>query len=253
MTAILAGAEPFFFEGDDRAVLFLHGFTGSTQSLRYVGEQLNKEFGLTVSGPLLKGHGTSPDDMETTTYLDWLASAEDALHDLVRRKKRVFVAGLSMGGTLSLNLAARFPKIVAGVIPINGTVGLLDGVLADVLLSRDAPARIPGIGSDVKDASAVELAYPEVPVASARQGYVLFSATGDIIHKISCPILVIQSREDHVVPPRNANAIVAGVGSSDIRLLWLENSYHVATIDYDKDIIVRRTGAFVHELSRVIN
>jgi carboxylesterase len=91
----LPGAETFVFEGDDRAVLSLHGFTGSTVSLRFVGETLNKAFGFTVSGPRLAGHGTSPNEMEKTGYLDWLASSESAMHELIGRKKQVYVAGLS--------------------------------------------------------------------------------------------------------------------------------------------------------------
>ena len=250
MTNIMPGAEPFYFEGDDRAVLLIHGFTGSTQSMRFVGEHLNSNFGFTVSGPRLAGHGTSPDDMEKTGYLDWLASAEDALHDLVRKKKRVFVAGLSMGGALTLNLAARYPEIVRGIVPINAAAGILDGGMAELIMNRAAPARVPGIGSDIKMQGPVELAYAEVPVHCIKQVYILLAATGDLLHRITCPTLVIQSREDHVVPPANGRRIAERVQSADLRMLWLENSYHVATLDLDKELIATRAGEFITEISR---
>jgi carboxylesterase len=250
MTNIMPGAEPFYFEGDDRAVLLVHGFTGSTQSMRFVGEQLNSNFGFTVSGPRLAGHGTSPDDMEKTGYLDWLASAEDALHDLVRKKKRVFVAGLSMGGALTLNLAARYPEIVRGIVPINAAAGILDGGMAELIMNRAAPARVPGIGSDIKMQGPSELAYAEVPVHCIKQVYILLAATGDLLHRITCPTLVIQSREDHVVPPANGRRIAERVQSADLRMLWLENSYHVATLDADKELIATRAGEFITEISR---
>lgn len=249
MTDIMPGAEPFFFEGDDRAVLLVHGFTGSTQSLRFLGEQLNRKFGFTVSGPRLAGHGTSPDDMEKTGYLDWLASAEDAMHDLVRQRKSVFVAGLSMGGALTLNLAARYPEIVKGIVPINAAAGILGDALADLVMNRSAPARIPGIGSDIKMQGPVELAYAEVPVRCIKEVYVLLAATGDLLPRITCPVLVIQSREDHVVPPANGRRIAERVQSADLRMLWLENSYHVATLDADKELIADRTGQFVEEVA----
>jgi carboxylesterase len=250
MTNILPGAEPFFFEGDDRAVLLLHGFTGSTQSLRFIGEELNRTFGFTVSGPRLAGHGTSPDDMEQTGYLDWLGSAEDAMHELARQRKRVYVAGLSMGGALTLNLAARFPEIVKGIVPINAAAGILDGGMAELVMSRSAPARVPGIGSDIKMQGPVELAYAEVPVHCIRQVYILLAATGDLMHKITCPTLVIQSREDHVVPPANGRRIAERVQSADLRMLWLENSYHVATLDADKELIAASAGEFIADISR---
>ena len=251
MTEVMAGAEPFFLPGDDRAVLVLHGFTGSTQSIRYFGEELHQRFGFTVSAPRLAGHGTSPDDMETTGCLDWLASAEEALHQLASQRTRVFVTGLSMGGTITLNLAARFPDIVSGIIPINSPVGIFNGALAELLMSRAAPKRIPGIGSDVKAEGVTELAYKEVPVSCLREANILIAGTGNLLQKIVCPTLAIQSRADHVVSPANGRRIAENVGSNDLRMLWLENSFHVATLDNDKEQIVERSGNFISEIAGV--
>jgi len=244
MVSVLTDAEPFSFKGNDIGVLVMHGFTGTTQSMRYLGTELHKQFGFTVEGPRLPGHGTSPDNMETTTYLDWLGHVEDVLQDLAARTRQVFVTGLSMGGTLTLNLAARFPHLISGIAPIAGAVGPLSEAFATVLTDRAAPKRIPGIGSDIKAAGVKELAYGEVPVACMRDITVLISATRDLLHKVTCPALIIHGREDHVVPPANAMTIVSHIGSDDIRLLWLRESYHVATLDNDKDLIVRRVGEF---------
>lgn len=250
MPAIMKGAEPFRFEAAGRpAVLVLHGFTGSTQSMRYLGEQLHRRFGYFVHGPRLAGHGTSPDDMATTGYLDWLGTAEAALKEMAASHGKVFVTGLSMGGTLCLSLAARFPDLVAGIVPINGCGGRLGAEMAELLLSGDAPERIPGIGSDIKAEGVVELAYPEVPVRCLREANGLMGATGNLLHRIVCPTLVIQSRVDHVLPPSNGPLILQGVSSRDARILWLEDSYHVATLDNDKDLIVERTGKFVAEIA----
>lgn len=252
MVDILKGAEPFRFEGDSTkpAVLVLHGFTGSTQSVRYLGEELHRRFGFSVSGPRLKGHGTSPDDMATTGFLDWLGSAEEALRELSGGRRKVFVTGLSMGGTLCLNLAARLPDLVAGIVPVNGCAGVLNDDFSELVLNGDAPERIPGIGSDIKAPGVVELAYPEVPVSCVRQAHTLMGATGNLLHKIACPTLVIQSRDDHVVPPSNASLIVSRVSARDVRLFWLEDSYHVATLDNDKSLIVERAGRFISEIAR---
>ncbi len=250
MAEVLQGAEPFAFEGNDIGVLVLHGFTGSTQSVRDLGEGLHQKFGFSVAAPRLPGHGTSPDDMERTGYLDWLGEAENALRRLCARKKRVFVTGLSMGGTLTLNLGARFPDLVTAIAPIAAPAAFRSEAMAQVLLMNPAPQRIPGIGSDIKAPGVKELAYAETPVGCLREVSVLVSATGDLLHKIVCPTLVIHAREDHVVPPANAMAIVQAVRCDDIRLLWLNHSYHVATLDNDKALIIERVGAFFTEIAR---
>jgi carboxylesterase len=111
MTEVMAGAEAFRVDSDEGArVLVLHGFTGTTQSMRYLGEQLHRRFGFAIRGPRLKGHGTSPEDMATTGYLDWVASAEEALHELSGGGARVFVTGLSMGRDLN-SRPSRHPGI----------------------------------------------------------------------------------------------------------------------------------------------
>ena len=248
MSNYMEGAEPFEFEGDGCSVLVLHGFTGSTQSMHFLGKSLNEEYGFHVLGPCLAGHGTSPDDMAKTGYRDWIASADAAMHTLVKRGKPVFVTGLSMGGMLTLALAVRYPDIVAGIVPINGIAGENDGGLAELVLDPAAPDRIPGIGSDIKAPDVTELAYAEVPVSCLREVYLAQAAIGDTLHKITCPVQIIQSREDHVVHPSNAHRIMRKVSSSDVRLLWLDNSYHVATLDNDKMLIVERAGKFIFEV-----
>ena len=249
MSRVMEGAEPFFFEGNNIPVLVLHGFTGTTQSVRYLGQELNRRFGFTVRGPRLAGHGTSPDDMATTGYLDWVSSCEESLHELAANGRAVFITGLSMGGTLALNLAARFSTIVAGIIPINSAVGILEPPLAELLMSKSPPARVPGIGSDIKAPGVSELAYSELPVVCAREVFILTTATAALLPRVTCPVFAIHSREDHVVPSQNGRRILDSVGSNDVRLLWLSDSYHVATLDNDKELIVQRTGWFVEEIS----
>lgn len=250
MVAVLQGAEPFSYEGNDVGVLVLHGFTGSTQSVRDLGAALNQRYGFSVVGPRLPGHGTSPDDMETTGYLDWVSGAEQALQELAARKRCVFVTGLSMGGSLTLNLAARFPGLVRAIAPIAAPAGLMNEGIAQVLSMNPAPQRIPGIGSDIKAPGVAELAYPEVPVKCLRDVSLLVALTRDLLHNVKCPSLIIQAREDHVVPAVNAMQIVQMVRSDDIRLLWLNESYHVATLDNDKELIISRVGEFFREMAR---
>lgn len=249
MTKIMPGAEPFRFEGKTASVLALHGFTGTPQSMRYVGEAINKRFGFTVMCPLLAGHGTSPDEMEKTGYLDWLNSAETALKQLAAEGRPVFVIGLSMGGSLTLNLAARFPEIVKAAIPVNAPAIALGPDMAALLCNQDSSMRVPGVGSDIKAPGVVEVAYAEFPASCLADGHLLFGVTSNLLSRITCPITVIQSRDDHVVPARNALDIVNGLTSSNhVRLIWLNESYHVATLDNDKDLIVTHAGDLINHV-----
>ncbi|MBN1848995.1 MAG: alpha/beta fold hydrolase [Deltaproteobacteria bacterium] len=244
---IMKGAEPFFFQGSDIGVLISHGFTGNPQSMRYYGEKLHQA-GYTVIGPLLKGHGTTTADMAGTTAKDWIQSLIEALEKLRKTCSHIFVTGLSMGGTLSLYMAAMYPDIIEGVIPINAAVQLETPALAALAFDSEAPATVPGIGSDIKDPDSKELAYEEVPVASIKEGYVLSSVTRDLLPIIKCPAFVITSRVDHVVSTSNGRIIPKLLMVDRIESLWLNNSYHVATLDHDKDLICDRVCAFINSI-----
>lgn len=247
MTTSLPGAEPFFFEGSRTGCLVSHGFTGTTQSMRFLGEYLAREGGLTVIGPRLKGHGTAPEDMAQSTAAEWIHDLEAAMETLRERCDRIFVTGLSMGGTLTLYMAAMHPDVFHGAAPINGAVFLNSPDMAGLAFMANAPAVIPGVGSDIKQPGVTELAYPVVPVPAIRQLYALMGVTRELLPRVTCPTLVFQSRDDHVVNPDNAPYIVEHVGTADKRLVWLDNSYHVATLDNDKELIASETLRFIQE------
>jgi carboxylesterase len=246
--AILAGAEPFLYEGGDTGVLVIHGFTGSTQSMRPLGQALHKA-GFTVSGPRLAGHGISPEAMSRTGARDWVASVEAAYGELRARTHRVFITGLSMGGTLTLYMAGLHAAEIAGIVPINAVVRLDSPDMAAIALSPGMPPTVPGIGSDIKKPGVRELAYAEVPVPCFAEIHALVGVTHALLARITCPALIVTSREDHVVPPENGDFIAARLGSQRIERLWLDNSYHVATIDNDAELIAERTIGFFNSIA----
>ena len=102
------------------------------------------------------------------------------------------------------------------------------------------------MGSDIKKPEAKESCYDQVPVAAAHELTRLLKVTREGLPRISVPALVIASREDHVVPePVNAEYIMANLGSKNKELLWLENSYHVATLDNDAALIFEQAAEFI--------
>jgi carboxylesterase len=239
-------AQPFDFDGGPVGCLLSHGFTGSPQGLRWLGETLAREGGIRVSGPLLSGHGTHPSDLARTGAADWVRDLEAAADALRRRCTRIFAAGLSMGGTLVLQLAGRRPELLAGVVSINGALSAGPD-LAALALAPDAPEAVPGVGSDIKDPASRELAYPEIPVLALRQLLALLDSARELLPRVACPALVLQSLEDHVVAPENARRIFAGLATRDKRLVWLRDSYHVATLDFDRERIAEEILRFVRE------
>ncbi len=228
-TAILPGCEPFDAAGGPVGVLVLHGFTGNPTSMRPLAESLAGD-GFTVSLPRLPGHGTSVEDMMTTTWADWTGAALTAYDELARRTTHVAVVGLSMGGGLAAYVAEHRADVAACVF-INPLVKppspeMLDGL---VQLLEAGLTTIDGIGSDVKREGVAELSYPLTPLACAKS---LFDGTAELyeaLDRITAPSLLLSSREDHVVTPDNGDDLAARVGGP-IERVWLENSYHVATI-----------------------
>jgi carboxylesterase len=241
---ILPGAEPYSAVGDQRGALVLHGFTGNPQSMRGLASALAAA-GLTVELPLLPGHGTDVADLVPTGWDDWSAAAEAAYGELAARCSSVVVVGLSMGGTLSLWLAERHPEIAALVLvnplvvpPDADTVAFIDSLIE----AGDELA--PGVGSDIALEGARESAYSELPLRSARSLFDAAAAVERGLGSVVCPVLLFSSRVDHVVDPVSGDRLAAGV-AGPVERVRLERSYHVATLDYDKDEIETRTVAFV--------
>ncbi len=236
-------ARPQFFQENDIGVLVIHGFTGSPQSMREVAYKLNQH-GYTVSLPLLAGHGRTPEIMETTTYKDWVKSVNDAYNELRPKVKKLFVLGLSMGGTQTLHCAANNP--VDGAITVNAFISLNPS--APLPTYEGYPRFFEGIGSDIKKPGVTEWAYNKTPLACYKSLNQFGVVTSNELPNITCPILIFRSLEDHVVRPASAEYIYNNVSSMSKNIIDLANSYHVATLDYDQDLIVEQSHLFIQQV-----
>jgi carboxylesterase len=247
---VLAGAEPFAADGGRIGVLVIHGFTGTTQSIRGWAQAL-ADAGLTVYAPRLPGHGTRWQDMTRTRWADWYGEVERAFATLQARCDQVFVCGLSMGGTLALRLAELQPDAVAGVVVVNASLGT-DRPDAKILpLAQLFIPAFPGIVDDVKSGTQTELGYDKLPLKPAHSLAKAWRVVRNDLHRITAPMLVFRSRVDHVVPPVSGRYLLEGARSSDVTERILENSYHVATLDADAPAIFTETLAFVHARAKV--
>ena len=249
-TEVWPEAEPIRHDGGRTGALVVHGFTGSPATVRPLADAFGAA-GFTVLAPRLPGHGTSLEDMLTTAWADWSGEAERAYDELARRCDAVVVAGLSMGGTLTCWLAARHPEI-AGIVTVNAAVrpfGADEHAFLQAML--DAGDEIaPGLGADLANPAAAERAYDGTPLRPLLSLCDAIDELQALLPAITCPALVMNSAVDHVVEPPDvvAEHLAAHLGGPVERLV-LERSFHVATLDYDKDLIAERAIEFA---SRVL-
>ena len=208
------------------------------------------EAGFAVEMPRLPGHGTSVEDMVETGWDDWLTEAERALEALQARTPdgRVVVAGLSMGGMLTAALAEGHPEL-AGIVLINAPVAVpsemavaIEEMLAGGMETMDS------IGGDIADPDADEASYDATPLRALLTMIMAGEQVRERLPEITVPALVITSRQDHVVNPEDSNVLAAQI-SGPVEHLWLEKSFHVATLDYDKAQVESATVAFARRVT----
>ena len=245
---VLPGAEPYHHQGTEVGVLLCHGFTGSPQSLRPWAERL-AERGFTVSVPLLPGHGTRWEDLRLTGWQDWYAEVDRELRALRDRCSQVFTAGLSMGGALALRLAAKHGADVSGVVAVN-PANRLHGLFAQSLpVTRHLVRTAPSFAMSPAIPGAVEIGYDRVPLHAAHSLRNFFRLVDRELPQVTQPLLLMRSPQDHVVPPADSARILSRVSSADVTEVLLEQSYHVATLDHDAELIFRESTAFIGRLA----
>jgi carboxylesterase len=244
---LVPGADPWSAEGGPHGALVLHGFTGNCGSMRPVAEALHAA-GFAIEMPLLPGHGTKVEDLLPTGFDDWYAAAEAALERLQARVDRVVVVGLSMGGALTCVLAVEHPEL-AGIACINAATQVNDEIRSTVeLMLSEGNDYIPPVGSDIALEGSTENAYEATPVPPLLTMFDAADRFASRLDQITCPTLVLTSRQDHVVPPSDSEFLASKV-AGPVEHVWLENSYHVATIDHDGPEVARRVVEFAQKVT----
>ncbi len=255
---IVSGAEPWSSPGKGErsgvGIVVTHGFTGNPCSTRPLGEAL-AERGFAVEVLRLPGHGTHWRDMLETRYRDWYGEVERGLDRVLGAGRRPVLVGLSMGGTLSLDLACQRPADVAGLVPINCTVLDREGLLARMapILEKVlpvVPAAAAGLIENDIARGGDEKAYSMVPAAAGNSFLAELPRIRSEVASLKVPALVTWSVQDHSVPPENSIAL-ARLLEGPVETLRLERSYHVATLDYDQGLLVDRIGEFAERVARV--
>ena len=230
-------------------ILLVHGFTGAPPSMRPWGEFLLSK-GYSVKIPLLPGHGTSPEDLNNVTWREWPDKVQSELDAFLTTCYQVFIAGLSMGGGTSLYIAMHNNDRISGIILVNPMIHLPRvSPLMAYMLSRFQKMR-PSVGNDIKRPDITEHGYDVLPTRGIHQLLLMLKITRKNLSKITVPVLLFHSAEDHTLPVSNTEIVMAGLGSVNKERIELVNSYHVATLDNDQELIFQKSLTFIEELTR---
>ncbi|TLM71970.1 carboxylesterase [Pseudarthrobacter sp. NamB4] len=229
-------------------VAICHGFTGSPLSVLPWAEHLASQ-GYAVTVPLLPGHGTDWRQLARTRWSDWYRSFEAAYLELEGRTETCFLAGLSMGGAITLLAASRHD--VAGVSVVNPGLSFYDRrVRAVGLLKYFQRTTLPIQEEQPAAAATNDGDYSRTPLAAVHELRKLFAAATRALPGITAPVQVFKSRTDAVVPPTSLALLRKGLGGRLAEVVDLHSSGHVATLDVDAPEIFAKSSAFFHTLSR---
>jgi carboxylesterase len=237
---IVRGAQPIFEGGHQRAALLLHGFGDTPQSVVYLARRL-ADAGWTVSVPLLPGHGRTLDEFNRSRSHDWLAHAQKAFTELTARHAPVVVCGQSMGAALAIELAVTQPVdalvLLAPYIAMPRTGGVVAFAwpivqgLYPVVRIRDERS--------IHDAQAgaQSLAYGYTTPRLLRELRDLVRRARNQLRALRSATLIVHSREDNRVPPREVQRAVERIEYPDKSLHWVNGCGHVLTADYCKEAV----------------
>lgn len=223
------------------AIMLLHGFTATTVEVRPMAKFLNDQ-GYTVAGPLLPGHGVSPEELIYTRYTDWISAVNNTYLELERKYEHVFVLGESMGGLCTLWLAAQYPKI-AGVLvfaPALRIHNLWQTRLIWPFVHYKQKANI--------DLSSTWQGYNVVPLRAAAQLHKFQQLIKRRLPDIQQPIIVFQGKLDKTIDPLSSVEIIQRISSEEKELVWLEDSSHCILLDKQMDIVKRLSIEFIQKL-----
>jgi carboxylesterase len=242
----ITAPKPFFFEGGKRAVLMLHGFTGSSADVRMMGRYLQKK-GYTCHAPQYKGHAVPPEELVHTGPDDWWEDVIGGYNHLKEKDyDEIAVCGLSLGGVFSLKLATQQP--VMGVIPMCAPMSM-----------KSEEVMYEGVCEYAKEYKRREQKSPEqieeemeefkkTPMNTLKALQQVILDVRNSVDLVYAPTFVVQARNDEMINTNSANIIYEEVESEKKDLKWYENSSHVITLDKEKEQLHEDVFAFLEDL-----
>jgi carboxylesterase len=237
--------EDFFWKSGKNGVLLIHGFTATTSEIRPLAKFLYDK-GFSVSGPLLPGHNTKPEDLNFVHWKDWVESVKDSYLELKETCENIVIGGESTGGLIALYLASQYPEIKA-------ILAYAPALRLNLPLYKLWQIRILSnfnymLNKDPMEDDKYWQGYYSYPLKGAKQLLDLQNEVKIILSKISQPILIVQGKLDPTVHPKVPSIINNKVGSTKKEIVWMEKSKHCVVIDQEMDEVAKITLNFLESV-----
>jgi esterase/lipase len=248
---------PFLIKSRSKkiGIVLVHGYMAAPPEMRELAEYLS-HMGLWIYAPRLRGHGTSPDDLASRTFQEWKASVDEAYTIASNTCKRVVVGGFSTGAGLSLDLAARRVKNLAGIFAVSPPLRLQD------FSTRFVPAvdkwnrwmDLVGLDGAKKEfipnnPENPHINYTRNPIGGVRELGLLMEALEPKLPSIQLPVLVVQSSGDPLVDPKGSRRVFELLGSQDKQYLLFDIDRHGILLGDGAHRVHRAIGNFIRRLS----
>jgi carboxylesterase len=274
----LLGPIGFIERKGDTAVLLIHGLTGTPAEMKQFGRVMSRK-GLTVACPELAGHCASIEALQATKWQDWYQSIEVAFDALRAEYEQVFIAGLSMGALIALIVASKRKTKVAGVILLSTTF-FYDGwnvswfkqtfLLPIVLYSplkyflhweETAPygikcertrAMVAAVLENKDAQTADKIGYFKTPATVILESMRLIKAARKCLSEVISPALIVHSTEDDMASLENAYFVEKNISSDHVETMYIDDTYHVLTLDKRKNDIALRVVSFCKDITETM-
>lgn len=238
----------YVFEGwREEAVLLLHGATSGASQLRPLANYLNC-LGYWVYGVNLAGHGTTKEDLAKTTYLDLIAKAEADYQKVKKRHEKIFVSGLSLGGLLTVYLAAAHNDI-AGIVPMATALDFVETCL--FAQKHDTEYIHRPTGGKVGLYKQYHIHYEDVPSCFPQAMFDLADNFRDknLVENITSPALIIHTKDDSTIYAKSSEYVYNHIRSTDKELCLFDSGEHLFVLSeqrydpFDKiaDFLMKRS------------
>ena len=248
----------------------LHGLYGNPLQMHYIGRRLHRQ-GYSVSIPQIRGCGVfDAQPLRTTQWELWLEQIHTHFDKLKRDHAQVSIAGLCTGANLALALALRRSADIHSLCLYSTTLYYDGWNVTRLRLLRalayytplrylcSYPERAPyglkdervrlWVAAQMKKGGITATGASRSPMTGIYQAERMMRFLRRNLHRISAPALILHAKDDDTASTRSADLVESSVSSALVRKVILNNSYHIITMDNEKDRVLEETLNFIARL-----